>query len=88
MKITIICKVKPPFELTTVPFFVNIIKMTLRFKKCSAYGVEPHSHICGSEANFKHKRCCEAVGGISDMVYWDYFCVIPPPLINHMQRVY
>ena len=60
--------VSPHFELTTVPFFVNNIKMTLRFKMCSAYGVEPHTHRCGSEANFKHRGCSEAVGGISDMV--------------------
>ena len=78
----------PLFELTTVPFFVNNIKMTLRSKTYSAYGVEPYSHICGSEANFKNKRCCEAVDGISDMVYWNDFCAIPPPLITPMQRLY
>ena len=69
--------VSPPFELTTVPFFVNSIKMTLRSKTCSVYGMEPHSHRCGSEAYFKQKRCCEAVGGILDMVHWNDFCAIP-----------
>ena len=79
---------KSTYELITVPFFVNNINMTCRSKTCSAYGVECIPTECDSEANFKHKRCYEAVGGISDMVHWNDFCAIPLPLINPIQRVY